>query len=152
MTLAIALAAGAVIGILLGLLGGGGSILSVPVLVFALGLDIDRAVPISLIVVGVASAVGAVPKVRAHLLQWRLAAVFAAAGIPPPPSSAALRATATAGRRHGRVRRRHDRSRCTYARRPRKYRDRLQCRGGFRHQLAPLRTSRNPPPDSSSAF
>ncbi|KJF22666.1 sulfite exporter TauE/SafE family protein [Rhodococcus sp. AD45-ID] len=82
MTLAIALAAGAVIGILLGLLGGGGSILAVPVLVFALGLDIDQAIPISLIVVGVASAVGAIPKVRAHLVQWRLAAVFAAAGIP----------------------------------------------------------------------
>ncbi|MBP1054476.1 hypothetical protein J6397_30490 [Rhodococcus qingshengii] len=48
MTLAIALAAGAVIGILLGLLGGGGSILAVPVLVFALGLDIDQAIPISI--------------------------------------------------------------------------------------------------------
>ena len=82
MTLAIALAAGAVIGILLGLLGGGGSILAVPVLVFGLDLDIDQAIPISLIVVGVASAVGAIPKVRAHLVQWRLAAVFGAAGIP----------------------------------------------------------------------
>lgn len=82
MTLAIALTAGAVIGILLGLLGGGGSILAVPVLVFALGLDIDQAIPISLIVVGIASAVGAIPKVRAHLVQWRLAAVFATAGIP----------------------------------------------------------------------
>ncbi len=82
MTLAIALAAGAVIGVLLGLLGGGGSILAVPVLVFALGLDIDQAIPISLVVVGAASAVGAVPKVRAHLVQWRLAAVFAVAGIP----------------------------------------------------------------------
>ncbi|PWQ83817.1 permease, partial [Stenotrophomonas maltophilia] len=70
------------IGVLLGLLGGGGSILAVPVLVFALGLDLDQAIPISLIVVGVASAVGAIPKVRAHLVQWRLAAVFAAAGIP----------------------------------------------------------------------
>ncbi len=42
MTLAIALVAGLVIGVLLGLLGGGGSILAVPVLVFALGLDIDQ--------------------------------------------------------------------------------------------------------------
>ncbi|TSD47541.1 sulfite exporter TauE/SafE family protein [Rhodococcus sp. KBS0724] len=82
MTVAIALAAGTVIGILLGLLGGGGSILAVPVLIFALGLDIDQAIPISLIVVGAASAVGAVPKIRAHLVQWRLAAVFAVAGIP----------------------------------------------------------------------
>lgn len=82
LTIALALAAGAAIGVLLGLLGGGGSILAVPVLVFALGLDLDEAIPISLIVVGAASAVGAVPKIRAHLVQWRLAAVFAAAGIP----------------------------------------------------------------------
>lgn len=82
MTLTIALLAGVVIGILLGLLGGGGSILAVPVLLFALGLDLDQAIPISLIVVGVASAVGVVPKIRAHLVQWRLAAVFVAAGIP----------------------------------------------------------------------
>ncbi|SDC93719.1 sulfite exporter TauE/SafE family protein [Rhodococcus tukisamuensis] len=82
LTIALALAAGAAIGVLLGLLGGGGSILTVPVLVFALGLDLDEAIPISLIVVGAASAVGAVPKIRAHLVQWRLAAVFATAGIP----------------------------------------------------------------------
>ncbi|MEE2032351.1 sulfite exporter TauE/SafE family protein [Rhodococcus chondri] len=82
MTLAIALGLGAVIGVLLGLLGGGGSILAVPALVFGLGLGIEQAIPISLIVVGLASAVGALPKVRARQVEWRLAAVFAATGIP----------------------------------------------------------------------
>lgn len=82
MTITLALLFGAVIGVLLGLLGGGGSILAVPVLVYALELDVAQAIPVSLIVIAVASAVGALPKVRAHHVQWRLAGVFAAAGIP----------------------------------------------------------------------
>ena len=82
MTLAVALGFGALIGVLLGLLGGGGSILAVPALVYAVGLDMRQAIPISLLVVGVASAVGAVPRIRAGQVQWRLAAVFAVAGIP----------------------------------------------------------------------
>ncbi|BBX08829.1 sulfite exporter TauE/SafE family protein [Mycolicibacterium aichiense] len=82
MTVGLALALGAVIGVLLGLLGGGGSILAVPALVYVLGLGIEQAIPMSLIVVGTASAVGALPKIRAGQVQWRLAAIFAAAGIP----------------------------------------------------------------------
>jgi uncharacterized membrane protein YfcA len=82
MTIALALVVGAVIGALLGLLGGGGSIMAVPALVYALGLGTAQAILISLIVVGVASAFGAVPKVRAGQVQWRLAGVFALFGIP----------------------------------------------------------------------
>ena len=82
MTVTLTLLLGAVIGVLLGLLGGGGSILAVPVLVYALGLDVAQAIPVSLIVIGVASAVGALPKVRANQVQWRLAGIFAAAGNP----------------------------------------------------------------------
>ncbi|MBI3227987.1 MAG: sulfite exporter TauE/SafE family protein [Mycolicibacterium cosmeticum] len=81
-TIATAVGLGAVIGVLLGLLGGGGSILAVPALVYVLGLGIDQAIPMSLIVIGSASAVGALPRVRAGQVQWRLAAIFAAAGIP----------------------------------------------------------------------
>lgn len=82
MTIGIALVLGAVIGVLLGLLGGGGSILAVPALVYVLGLGIEQAIPTSLIVVGTASAVGALPKIRVGQVQWRLAAIFAAVGIP----------------------------------------------------------------------
>ena len=82
MTIAITLALGAVIGVLLGLLGGGGSILAVPALVYVLGLGIEQAIPISLIVIAIASATGALPKVCARQVQWRLAGIFAAAGIP----------------------------------------------------------------------
>lgn len=82
MSIVLALALGAVIGVLLGLLGGGGSIMAVPALVYVLGLGVEQAIPMSLFVVGTASAVGALPKIRAGQVQWRLAAVFAAAGIP----------------------------------------------------------------------
>lgn len=76
------LALGALIGVLLGLLGGGGSILAVPALVYGMGFGVQEAIPVSLIVVAAASAVGALPKIRARQVQWRLAGIFAAAGIP----------------------------------------------------------------------
>lgn len=82
MTITLALSFGVIVGVLLGLLGGGGSILAVPILVYAIGFDVGQAIPASLIVIAVASAVGAVPKVRTKQVQWRLAAIFAAAGIP----------------------------------------------------------------------
>ena len=82
MTLATSLLFGAIIGTLLGLLGGGGSILAVPVLVYALGLDVNHAIATSLVVIAAASTVAAIPKVRARQVQWRLAAIFAVAGIP----------------------------------------------------------------------
>ena len=81
-TIALALLFGAVIGVLLGLLGGGGSIMAVPALVYALGLGVEQAILIALIVIAIASAVGSLPKARAGQVNWRLAAVFAAAGIP----------------------------------------------------------------------
>lgn len=82
MAVTIGLALGALIGLLLGLLGAGGSILAVPALVYGLGLEVQQAIPISLIVVASASAVGVLPKIRAGQVRWRMAAIFAAAGIP----------------------------------------------------------------------
>ena len=60
MTLLVAVVAGALIGLSLGALGGGGSILAVPVLVYALGQSPAQATTGSLVVVGVTSLVGAV--------------------------------------------------------------------------------------------
>ena len=62
---ALGLALAAVIGLSLGLLGGGGSILTVPVLVYAVGFAAKPAIAMSLPVVGITSLVGAV-------LHWRL--------------------------------------------------------------------------------
>lgn len=65
MTLLIAVVAGALIGLSLGALGGGGSILAVPVLVYALGQSPAQATTGSLVVVGVTALTGAVSARRA---------------------------------------------------------------------------------------
>jgi uncharacterized protein len=65
MTLLLAIAAGALIGLSLGALGGGGSILAVPVLVYVLDQSASQATTGSLVVVGVTSLIGAVAARRA---------------------------------------------------------------------------------------
>jgi uncharacterized protein len=69
------------VGISLGLLGGGGSILTVPLLAYVAGLDPKQAIATSLLVVGVTSAVGAVTHARADRVRWKVAAVFGAAAM-----------------------------------------------------------------------
>jgi uncharacterized membrane protein YfcA len=69
------------VGISLGLLGGGGSILTVPLLAYVAGLDAKQAIATSLLVVGVTSAVGAVTHARAGRVRWKVAAVFGAAAM-----------------------------------------------------------------------
>ena len=64
------------IGLSLGLLGGGGSILAVPVLVYVLGFGMKQAVPMSLAVVGITSFFGAVSHHRSGNIRWDAAAVF----------------------------------------------------------------------------
>lgn len=72
MTLVIALSAGVLIGLSLGALGGGGSILAVPVLVYLLDQSATQATTGSLVVVGVTSLIGAVAAHRAgHVLLGR---------------------------------------------------------------------------------
>lgn len=70
-------------GLALGLLGGGGSILAVPILVYALGFGAKEAVAASLAVVGLTSLFGAAEHWREGHVKLRLAFVFglfAAAG------------------------------------------------------------------------
>src|ERR1700757_2611577 len=69
------------VGIALGLLGGGGSILTVPLRAYVAGMDAKHAIATSLVVVGVTSAVGAVAHARAGHVQWRTALFFSAAGM-----------------------------------------------------------------------
>ena len=76
MTLALAVAAGALIGLSLGALGGGGSILAVPVLVYALGQSPAQATTGSLVVVGVTSLVGALAAYRAGNVLFARGAAF----------------------------------------------------------------------------
>lgn len=69
------------VGISLGLLGGGGSILTVPLLSYVAGLEPKQAIATSLFVVGVTSAVGSVAHARAGRVRWGIAAVFGAAAM-----------------------------------------------------------------------
>ncbi len=78
------------VGVSLGLLGGGGSILAVPVLVHILGLPAGVAVPMSLPVVGTASAAGALARWRSGQLRLGMAAVFAAAAMGSSYAAARL--------------------------------------------------------------
>ena len=68
-----------IIGIVLGILGGGGSILSVPVLVYLFHLNPTTATAYSLFIVGISSLIGVLPKYRQGLVHLKTALIF---GIP----------------------------------------------------------------------
>ncbi|HUE96423.1 MAG TPA: sulfite exporter TauE/SafE family protein [Longimicrobiaceae bacterium] len=68
----------AVIGLALGMLGGGGSILTVPVLVYVLGFGAKEAIATSLAVVGATSLLGALGHWRAGNVNLRIAGIFGA--------------------------------------------------------------------------
>jgi uncharacterized membrane protein YfcA len=76
----LALPFGVAIGLLLGLVGGGGSILAVPVLVYILGQPVHDATSESLFIVGTAALVGAAAHARAGNLSVRTALAFGLAG------------------------------------------------------------------------
>jgi uncharacterized protein len=79
--IALTIALAVLVGVTLGLLGGGGSILTVPLLAYVAGMDAKQAIATSLLVVGVTSAVGAASHARAGRVQWRTGLVFGAAGM-----------------------------------------------------------------------
>ena len=66
----------ALMGISLGLLGGGGSILAVPILKYALGFGAKEAIVSSLAVVGATSLFGALSHWREGRVRWRTGLVF----------------------------------------------------------------------------
>ena len=67
------------IGVSLGLIGAGGSILTVPVLVYLFGVEPVMATAYSLFIVGVSSLIAVFPKYKQHLISIKTAIVF---GIP----------------------------------------------------------------------
>jgi uncharacterized membrane protein YfcA len=77
-----AIALGLVIGLALGALGGGGSILAVPVLVYLAGQEPRAATATSLVAVGAAAIVGAANHHRAGRVRWGAAVAFIAMGVP----------------------------------------------------------------------
>ena len=69
------------IGVSLGLLGSGGSIITVPVLVYLIGQDEKVAIAGSLFVVGNIAAAGSLQYVRAKLIDWRNVFIFGVPGM-----------------------------------------------------------------------
>jgi uncharacterized protein len=69
------------VGVVLGLLGGGGSILMVPLLVYVVGFSPAEAVPLSLLVVGVTSLVALVPHARQGRVHLAVGSTFGGAGM-----------------------------------------------------------------------
>ena len=69
------------IGVAVGLLGGGGSILTTPLLIYVVGFDAKQAIAASLFVVGVTSIFGLISHARAGRVVWRIGLIFGAAGM-----------------------------------------------------------------------
>jgi uncharacterized protein len=69
------------IGLSLGLIGGGGSILTVPVLVYLFGVNPLQATAYSLFIVGTTSAIGAFPKYKEGQVNLKTALIFGAPSI-----------------------------------------------------------------------
>jgi uncharacterized membrane protein YfcA len=76
----LALPFGVAIGIALGLVGGGGSILAVPVLVYMIGEPVKEATTASLAIIGTTALVGAADRLRGGGVRIRVALTFGAAG------------------------------------------------------------------------
>ncbi|MBN9101337.1 MULTISPECIES: sulfite exporter TauE/SafE family protein [unclassified Pseudonocardia] len=81
MTVALVALLAVLVGVTLGLLGGGGSILMVPLLVYVAGVPTGSAITTSLFVVGVTSLAGLIPHLRRGTVQWRTGLVFGAAAM-----------------------------------------------------------------------
>lgn len=77
----LALPFGLAIGLSLGLVGGGGSILAVPVLVYVIGEPVRQATTESLLIVGVTALIGGLDQARGGRVRWRIAGGFGAGGV-----------------------------------------------------------------------
>ena len=84
-----ALSLGLVVGIVLGVVGGGGSIIAVPALVYGVGMSPAEAIPTSLLVVGISSLAALVPRLREGI-NWPVVLIVGAAGIPAAWAGTAL--------------------------------------------------------------
>ena len=80
--LAVAILLGGAIGLAVGTLGGGGSVLAVPVLIYVLGEDLPDATTGSLLVVGAGALAGAAGHARHGRVCWRHVGSFTVAALP----------------------------------------------------------------------
>ncbi|MGI9429981.1 MAG: sulfite exporter TauE/SafE family protein [Bythopirellula sp.] len=85
MTFALSIAFGGIVGFALGLTGGGGSLLAVPLLVYGLSIAPREAIGISLAAVGVTALLGVVPRWRSGQVEAGTGLLFALAGMVGAP-------------------------------------------------------------------
>ena len=64
------------IGITLGLIGGGGSILALPILKYVMGVETKSAIAMTLAIVGIVSAIGVIPHWKQGNVNFKTAALF----------------------------------------------------------------------------
>lgn len=81
-TALVAAALGIVVGVVIGGLGGGGGVLTVPALVYVLGQDAHDATTGGVLIVGVTALVGTLVRVRERGIEWRTGIAFGAVGVP----------------------------------------------------------------------
>lgn len=79
--LAVVVLLATLVGLSLGLLGGGGSILTVPLLTYVAGMDAKEAIAASLFVVGTTSVVSTIAHARRGNVQWRTGLIFGVASM-----------------------------------------------------------------------
>jgi uncharacterized membrane protein YfcA len=89
-TIFAAVGLGILIGVSLGALGGGGSILTVPALVYALGESAHAAITESLVIVGITSVVAAAGHARVRHVRWGSGVVFGLVGVASSYAGTAL--------------------------------------------------------------
>ncbi|HKP64168.1 MAG TPA: sulfite exporter TauE/SafE family protein [Polyangiales bacterium] len=77
----LALALAVLVGTSLGLLGGGGSILAVPILRYVLGMQAHQAIALSLLIVGTTSVAALIPHARLGRVRWRTGIIFGLAAM-----------------------------------------------------------------------
>ncbi|RTL69561.1 MAG: sulfite exporter TauE/SafE family protein [Pseudonocardiaceae bacterium] len=80
--IALAAVVGLIMGGVIGALGGGGGVLTVPALVYLLGQSAQAATASSVVIVGVTAAAGVVSRLRSGGVDWRTGIALGAAGIP----------------------------------------------------------------------
>ncbi|MFY1675850.1 sulfite exporter TauE/SafE family protein [Streptomyces sp. WMMC905] len=96
-TLVLALVAGGVVGLFLGALGGGGSVLTVPALIYLLGFTPVAATTASLIIVSATSVTALCAHARDGNVAWRIGGLFAVAGVVPAAFAGAAAGRLPAG-------------------------------------------------------
>lgn len=95
----LALASGGIVGFTLGLVGGGGSIMAVPLLVYVVGVSSPHvAIGTSAVAVAASAAANLFGHARARTVKWQCAAVFALAGIAGAAGGAHLGKLVDGGR------------------------------------------------------